>query len=59
MKFTRHLESWPENFDPDRDSNHAWNEFWLNGRWVILDTTWDSQNTWKNGGASKKKDLLY
>ena len=23
---------------------HAWNEAWVNGRWVLLDTTWDSQN---------------
>ena len=25
-------------------SNHAWNEAFVNGRWVILDTTWDSNN---------------
>jgi len=49
--------SWPENFEPNRDSNHAWNEAWLNGRWVIIDTTWDSQNTWENGGVSKNEGL--
>lgn len=25
-------------------TNHAWNEAYIDGRWVILDTTWDSQN---------------
>lgn len=44
---------WPENYDPNKDTNHAWNEFWANGRWVILDTTWDSDNVWKNGGVEK------
>lgn len=48
---------WPENFDPNKDTNHAWNEFWANGRWVILDTTWDSDNAWKNGGIEKNTGL--
>ena len=48
---------WPENFDPNKDTNHAWNEFWANGRWVILDTTWDSDNTWRNGGIEKNTGL--
>ncbi len=25
-------------------ANHAWNEAFINGRWVILDTTWGSNN---------------
>ena len=48
---------WPENFDPNKDTNHAWNEFWANGRWVILDTTWDSDNVWRNGGIEKNTGL--
>ena len=48
---------WPENYDPNKDTNHAWNEFWANGRWVILDTTWDSDNVWKNGGVEKNTGL--
>ena len=48
---------WPENYDPNRDTNHAWNEFWANGRWVILDTTWDSDNVWRNGGIEKNTGL--
>lgn len=48
---------WPENYDPNKDTNHAWNEFWANGRWVILDTTWDSDNVWRNGGVEKNTGL--
>lgn len=29
--------------------NHAWNEVYLDGRWLIVDTTWDSPNTYENG----------
>lgn len=29
--------------------NHAWNEVYADGRWIIVDTTWDSQNKIKNG----------
>ena len=25
-------------------TNHAWNEAYVDGRWVIMDTTWDSRN---------------
>ncbi len=30
-------------------SNHAWNEAYVNGRWVIIDTTWNSSNKYENG----------
>ena len=29
--------------------NHAWNEVYADGRWVIVDTTWDCGNSYKNG----------
>ena len=50
-------ENWPENFDRRRDSNHAWNEAWVNGRWLITDTTWDSANVWENGEFAKSDGL--
>lgn len=34
---------------------HAWNEAWVDGRWVLLDTTWDSQNYSKTSDA----DVVY
>ncbi len=29
--------------------NHVWNEAYVDGRWVIIDTTWDSQNRYSEG----------
>ncbi|MEG2893827.1 MAG: transglutaminase-like domain-containing protein [Clostridium sp.] len=39
-------------------SNHAWNEAYVNGRWVILDTTWNSSNRFENG-KFKKGNIKY
>lgn len=33
--------------------NHAWNEAYVDGRWIILDTTWDTRNTCENGTFTK------
>jgi hypothetical protein len=30
-------------------ANHAWNEAYIDGRWIIMDTTWDSNNTYEDG----------
>lgn len=30
-------------------SNHVHNEAYVDGRWVIMDTTWDSMNEYRNG----------
>ncbi len=38
------------------DTNHAWNEVYVDGRWVIVDTTWNSRNDYKNG-EFKKGDI--
>jgi putative cell wall-binding protein/transglutaminase-like putative cysteine protease len=38
-------------------SNHAWNEAYIDGRWVIIDTTWDSGNKWEDGRASDSSGL--
>lgn len=29
--------------------NHAWNEAFVDGRWIIIDTTWNSGNKYENG----------
>lgn len=31
------------------EANHAWNEVYIDNRWVIVDTTWDSKNKIRNG----------
>lgn len=40
-----------ENVDT-AEQNHAWNEAYVDGRWVILDTTWDCMNKIENGGKT-------
>lgn len=40
-------------------ANHAWNEAYADGRWIILDTTWDSSNDYRNGSYSKGTGLKY
>lgn len=38
-------QGWTEsNYSPDRNVNHAWNEAYVDGRWIIIDTTWDTSN---------------
>ena len=43
--------------------NHAWIEALVDGRWIALDTTWGSSNTWENGAISHsggvQKDRAY
>ncbi len=53
--FARGISSkqWPENLDLNKHTNHAWNEAYLNGRWVLMDATWDSDNEWRNGAISE------
>ena len=35
--------------DEESEANHAWNEVYVDGRWVIVDTTWDSRNKISDG----------
>lgn len=37
-----------ETINSDKQ-NHAWNEAYVDGRWVIIDTTWDCTNKIENG----------
>ena len=36
------------------NSNHAHAEAYVDGRWVIMDPTWDSGNTYENGEYNYK-----
>ncbi len=31
-----------------KESNHAWNEVYVDGRWIIIDATWDSSNEYRD-----------
>jgi len=39
-------------------SNHAWNEAYVDGRWIIIDTTWDTRNEYRRGVKTKKDPTL-
>lgn len=41
--------SWSEKNIGTDEPNHAWNEAYVDGRWVIFDTTWDCANKIKDG----------
>jgi hypothetical protein len=40
---------WTPQDISDDVTNHAWNEAYVDGRWIIIDTTWDSNNKYENG----------
>lgn len=40
------------------NSNHAWNEAFVDGRWIIIDTTWNSSNKYE-GGVFKQGGINY
>ncbi len=38
-------ETYPDSvFTDAKTTNHAWVEFFADGRWIVIDTTWDSGN---------------
>jgi transglutaminase/protease-like cytokinesis protein 3 len=43
--------------NPNDYSNHAWNEVYANGSWIIMDTTWDSGNEREDGAVKKSGGL--
>ena len=42
-------EIWPADIRSNMAINHVWNEVYVDGRWIILDTTWDSGNRFEYG----------
>lgn len=46
-------DHWTDENIAEGEQNHAWNEVYVDGRWVIVDTTWDSQNKYENGEFSE------
>lgn len=39
-------------------SNHAWNDAYVDNRWIIIDTTWNSGNKYENE-IFKKDSIKY
>ena len=42
-------QEWNSTNISTEEGNHAWNEVYINGEWIIVDATWDSQNKYQNG----------
>ncbi len=42
-------EEYPDEVFQERKTNHAWNEFYADGCWHAMDTTWDCGNTMEYG----------
>lgn len=42
------------NISNTNETNHAWNRAYINGRYINIDTTWDSGNEQKQGQLIKK-----
>ena len=40
---------WTDDIFENQTINHAWNEAYVDGRWIIFDATWDSGNAYENG----------
>ena len=40
---------WNEETSATDEQNHAWNEVYVDGRWIIVDPTWDCTNKIENG----------
>lgn len=41
------------------EPNHAWNEAYVDGRWVIFDTTWDCLNKIENGEKVTSENMSH
>ena len=51
--------SWTDVSAQTVDQNHAWNEVYADGRWVIVDMTWDTQNKIQNGEWISSNDISH
>ncbi len=43
----------------DISSNHMWVEAYVDGRWLIMDTTWDCKNMSYGGKKEKNSSIVY
>ncbi len=51
-------EAWSASVINGSQTNHAWNEAYADGKWIILDATWDSENRYENGTFYKGSSML-
>lgn len=52
-------KTWNKTNSTTADANHAWNEVYIDNRWVIVDTTWDSKNKLEDNVGYKDEDISH
>lgn len=52
-------KEWTESTISAEEQNHAWNEVYIDGRWVIVDTTWDCVNKIENGVLTEGTEISH
>lgn len=52
-------KKWTESTIASEEQNHAWNEVYIDGRWVIVDTTWDCVNKIENGVLTEGTEISH
>lgn len=50
---------WSEKSINGDVENHAWNEAYVDGRWIIIDSTWDTFNSLENGQMKKGNHISH
>jgi transglutaminase-like putative cysteine protease len=48
---------WNDDIISSGETNHAWNEVYVSDRWIIIDTTWNSNNRYLNKEFSDNTGL--
>ena len=55
---TSKTDPWTNNL-LSGDVNHFWNEAYIDGRWVIIDATWDSANDYRGDMKTTSEGLYF
>ena len=51
--------SWTDETVATTEQNHAWNEVYVDGRWMIVDTTWDCPNRIVGGEMVSESEVSH
>ncbi|MCL2152559.1 MAG: transglutaminase-like domain-containing protein [Oscillospiraceae bacterium] len=53
------MGEWTESQLSVKKATHFWNEAYVDGRWIIIDTTWDSGNDYEGGIKTASGGLYF
>ena len=51
-------DAWTET-NGKEEANHMWVEAYVDGKWIVMDPTWDSKNMFYNGIKEKNPSVVY